>query len=333
MLRVQSLVLLALATTMWAASVMPIQSAPTKQPRRAFVSFEHSPFPFTGKVPGKDEPFLDVEKDGRKGHTSPRGGVYWQDETYSDRRVLLDIPRGFDPTKPGVILVFFHGNQVKLERDVVRRQGVPRQIAQSGINAVLVAPQFAVNALDSTAGRFYEPGFFAKFMDEAGRRLAELSGNPKARADFDALPVVFIAYSGGYVAAGWSAHHGGLGDRLRGILLFDALYGESDKFANWIGRRGPGVFFSAHTKSSRDGNTSLQASLGGRGIDTPEELPGQLRPGSVTFLAATNEELIHFDFMTKAWVDDPLRAVLARMTMYKRDQPAAKPKPKPKKKP
>lgn len=327
MLRVQSLVLLALAITIWAASVMPIQSAPMKQARRALVAFDNSPFPFKGTIPGKEEPFLDVEKEGRRGHTSPRGGVYWLDETYSDRRVLLDIPRGFDPAKPGVILVFFHGNQVKLERDVVRRQGVPRQVAQSGINAVLVAPQFAFNALDSTAGRFYEPGFLAKFMDEAGRRLAELSGNPKGRAAFDAMPVVFVAYSGGYVAAGWSAHHGGLGDRLQGILLFDALYGEFDKFANWIGRRGSGVFFSAHSKSTRDGNTSLLASLGGRGIDALEELPGQLRPGSVTFLAAS-EDLVHFDFMTKAWVDDPLKAVLARMTMYSRSQPAAKPKPK-----
>ncbi|MEF2985633.1 hypothetical protein, partial [Pseudomonas aeruginosa] len=81
-----------------------------------YVPFEYSPFPFDGKVPGKDEPFLDVDQDGRKGHTSPRGGIYWQDETYADRRVLLDIPRGFDPARPGVIVVFFHGNKSKLER-------------------------------------------------------------------------------------------------------------------------------------------------------------------------------------------------------------------------
>ena len=320
----------ALVLALVMTSLSAAMSAPMKQARRSIIAFEHSPFPFTGTVPGKEEPFLDVEKDGRKGHTSPRGGVYWQDETYSDRRVLLDIPRGFDPNAPGVILVYFHGNQSKLERDVVRRQGVPRQVAASGINAVLVAPQFAVNALDSTVGRFYEPGFFAKFMDEAARRLAELSGNPKNKGLFDAMPVVLVAYSGGYVGAGWVAHHGGLGDRVQGILLFDALYGEFDKFSAWIGRRGPGVFFSAHTKSSKDGNATLQASLGSRGIDLYEELPQQLRPGSVTFLSATNEELIHFDFMTKAWVDDPLRAVLARLAMYKRQpQPPAKAKKKP----
>lgn len=329
MRRVVSWVLLLLGMGACVAAAFPAEAAPSKQARRGLVAFENSPFPFTGSMPGKEEPFFDVEKDGRRGHTSPRGGVYWEDETYNDRRVLLDIPRGFDPARPGVIVVYFHGNQTRLERDVVRRQGIPRQVAQSGLNAVLVAPQFAVNALDSAAGRFYLPGFFAKFMGEAGRRLAELSGDPKSRAAFDDLPVVIVAYSGGYASAAWAVHHGGLGDRLKGVLLFDAIYGEMDKFAGWIGKRGTGVFFSAHTKSSREGNLALQGSLGGSGIHLAEELPKQLRPGSVTFLAAS-EELVHFDFMTKGWVDDPLRAVLSRLTMYARSQPAPPPKKKPK---
>ena len=69
------------------------------------------------------------------------------------------------------MVVFFHGNEATLERDVRNRQAVPRQITESGLNAVLVAPQFAVNALDSSAGRFWEPGVFAQFLREAGERL------------------------------------------------------------------------------------------------------------------------------------------------------------------
>ena len=49
--------------------------------------------------------------------------------------------------------------------------------------------------------------------------------------------MIVVAYSGGYAPAAWSAHHGGIGDRLRGIILFDALYAEMDKFAAWIERR------------------------------------------------------------------------------------------------
>ena len=53
------------------------------------------------------------------------------------------------------------------QRDVVGRQAVVDQLEASGLNAVLVAPQFAVDALDSSAGHFWLPGAFAAFMDEA----------------------------------------------------------------------------------------------------------------------------------------------------------------------
>ncbi len=303
-----------------------------KKALRAFVPFEHSPFPFTGVVPGKDEPFLDAEKDGRKGHTSPRGGIYWQDETYNDRRVLLDIPRSFDPAKPGVIVVYFHGNKSTLERDVVRRHQVPRQVARAGLNSVLVAPQFAVDALDSTAGRFYLPGFFAKFMGEAARELAKLAGDPKLKGTFESMPIVIVAYSGGYTPAAYAVHHGGIGDRLKGILLFDALYGDLDKFAAWIERRGSGVFFSAHGKSSREPNANLQTRLASAGVDIRSELPSRaFQPGSVTFYAAS-EELTHADFLTKAWVDDPIQSVLAKVAPLVKPPPAPQTKAKPKRK-
>ena len=50
--------------------------------------------------------------------------------------------------------------------------------------------------------------------------------------------MIIVAYSGGYAPAAWAAHHGGIGDRLRGIILLDALYAEMDKFADWIEHRG-----------------------------------------------------------------------------------------------
>ena len=52
--------------------------------------------------------------------------IYWQDETYQDNRVLVHMPKGFDVRKPGVIVVFFHGNGATLERDVRDRQLVPQ---------------------------------------------------------------------------------------------------------------------------------------------------------------------------------------------------------------
>ena len=145
----------------------PANAAQTGAARTELVAFDNSPFPYSGQPPGQDKPFFDVEKDGRRGHTSPRGGIYWEDATYSDRRVLLHIPRGFNAALPAVMVVYFHGNLANLEGVVHRHQQVPRQLSESGLNAVLVAPQLAVNAADSSAGRFYDAGHFRRFVEEA----------------------------------------------------------------------------------------------------------------------------------------------------------------------
>ena len=69
----------------------------------------------------------------------------------------MHIPENFDVRKPGVIVVFFHGNGATLERDVRDRQLVPQQITDSGVNAVLLAPQLAVDASDSSPANSGSP--------------------------------------------------------------------------------------------------------------------------------------------------------------------------------
>ena len=53
----------------------------------------------------------------------------------------------------GPVIVFFHGNDATLERDVIGRQHIPSQLASSGVNAALAAPQFAVGIRDSSPGK------------------------------------------------------------------------------------------------------------------------------------------------------------------------------------
>ena len=120
----------------------------------AYPEFQNSAFPYRGPIPASAEnpagarPFLNVNDNGRLGHESPRGGVYWEDATYSDRHVLVAAPQNFDSGNPGDLVVFFHGNSATLARDVVDRQQAPRQLAKSGLNGVLIAPQLAVDALE-----------------------------------------------------------------------------------------------------------------------------------------------------------------------------------------
>ena len=150
------------------APTVPYQRPP-REDLTTLVSLKSSAFPYFGNNPRTDEPFLNVSKGERRGHRSYSGRVYWQDETYNDNRVLMHVPENFDIRKPGVIVVFFHGNGATLERDVRDRQLVPQQISDSGVNAVLLAPQLAVNAANSSAGKFWQPGGLKRFIDEIGQ--------------------------------------------------------------------------------------------------------------------------------------------------------------------
>ena len=305
--------------------------APLGATKTALVPFDVTPFPYDGQVPDKNRPFLDVVENGRRGHSSPRsGGTYWEDQTYSDRRVLLHIPKGFDPRRPALMVVFFHGNEATLTRDVRNRQEVPRQVTESGLNAVLVAPQFAVNALDSSAGRFWQPGVFGEFIDEAVERLTQLYGDERARGAFHGAPVVITAYSGGYNPAAFAVHSGRVDARLRGVVLFDALFGDFDKFADWLAKRPAAFFVSTFGKAARDENALLQRMLTERGVRFQTSLPANLTRGSVSFVAG-DDDIKHLDFMTEAWVKDPLKVVLRRVNGFSRTQAlptGAVPKPK-----
>lgn len=299
------------ALAAWLSLVAAVEAAPLSQAITALVPFATAPFPFDGIVPETGQPFLDVIAGGRRGHRSARGGVYWADETYADNRSLLFVPAGFDPRRPATIVVYFHGNESTLSRDVLGRQRVADQLARSGLNAVLLAPQFAFDAFDSSPGRFWLRGAFAAYLGEASDAFAGLLGEAALAGVFDRMPVVLVAYSGGYLAAARVATIGGAGPRLCGLVLFDAAYAEAPAFASWIfGRRGDGFFFSAYTASTEAGNIELQRLLSERGMPYGRGLAVRLLPGAVTFVGVGVE---HRDFVTTAWRPDPLRWLLSEV--------------------
>jgi hypothetical protein len=297
------------------ASLEP--QVPYKRPPRddltTLVSMKSSAFPYFGNNPASDAPFLNISKGDRRGHRSYSGRVFWQDETYSDSRVLVHVPEHFDVHKPGVIVVFFHGNGATLERDVRDRQLVPKQISDSGANAVLLAPQMAVDAADSSAGKFWQPGGFKRFMAESADHLARLSGDPNSARAFANMPIVIVGYSGGFLPTAWSLEVGGISDRVRGVVLLDAIYGELDKFASWIESHRSGFFVSSYTRYTARRDRELMSMLRQKGISVAEDMEGPLRPGSVVFVE-TGDGITHRDYVTRAWTRDPLKDVLVKMS-------------------
>ncbi|WLB57566.1 alpha/beta hydrolase [Bradyrhizobium sp. 521_C7_N1_3] len=286
---------------------------PAREDLTTLVSMKSSAFPYFGNNPASDAPFLNISKGDRRGHRSYSGRVYWQDETYSDSRVLMHVPEHFDVRKPGVIVVFFHGNGATLERDVRDRQLVPQQVTDSGANAILLAPQMAVDAADSSAGKFWQAGGLKRFMEESATHLARLTGDPNNARAFANMPIVIVGYSGGFLPTAWSLEVGGISDRVRGVVLLDAVYGEMDKFASWIESHRSGFFVSSYTRYTARRDRELMSMLRQKGISVSEDMDGPLRPGSVVFVE-TGDGITHRDYVTRAWTRDPLKDVLVKMS-------------------
>jgi hypothetical protein len=265
-----------------------------KQPQTRLVGFENSAFPYFGSNPRSGE------------------GAYARSSRYSDNRVLVHVPAGFDVRKPGVIVVFFHGHGATLERDVRDRQLLPKQISESGMNAVLVAPQLAYDAADSSAGKFWERGGFKRFLTEAADHLARMYGDPRAADTFARMPVVIVAYSGGFVTAAYSLQVGGVGSRVKGVVLLDALYGEIEKYSSWISNNRSAFFVSAYTSGTKRHDDDLARILRDKGIPVVHELNGPLKPGTVAFLA-TRDGITHRDYVTLSWTEHPVRDILLRL--------------------
>jgi hypothetical protein len=293
------------------APTVPYQRPP-REDQTTLVSLKSSAFPYFGNNPRTDQPFLNVSNGERRGHRSYSGRVLWQDETFNDNRVLMHVPENFDIRKPGVIVLFFHGNGATLERDVRNRQLVPQQISDSGVNAVLLAPQLAVDAADSSAGKFWQPGGLKRFINESADHLADLYGDPSAAKAFANMPVIIVGYSGGFVPTAWSLEVGGLGDRVRGVFLLDAVYGELDKFASWVEKNRTGFFISSYTHYTARHDHELMHMLREKGIAVSENMGGPLHPGSVVFVE-TPEGVTHRDYVTHAWTHDPVKEVLVKM--------------------
>ena len=301
---------------MLASAPNPVPAAPHVQlanieAKTSLVDFETAPFPYRGAVPGSNRPFLDAGQPGQRGHVNFRGRMFLESKTFGDDRVLLHIPQGFDPNRPAVMVVFFHGHGATLERDVRDRQRLPDQISAAGLNAVLVAPQFAFDAADSSAGKFWDPDGFKHFLDETAKKLAALYGDQRSASAFANMPIVLVAYSGGFGPTLSVLARGGAQERIRGLVLLDALYAGIDQFADWIADHRSTFFVSSYTPHTAHHNADLEHELSERAVPYSSELRRNHLQGMVTFLPAG--DVPHRDFVTHAWTDNPIEDILLRM--------------------
>ena len=245
---------------------------------------------------------MDVDDNGRLGHSSPRGGVHWEDQTYSDRSVLLAAPQSFDPAKGGVIIVFFHGNNATLSRDVIARQQIVRQLSDFGLNAVLIAPQLAVDAQDFERRALLVVGRLCLVPQrgavEAWRPLPRTHAAPSGACQSSSSPI-----AAAICRPPIRSRSGAIRARARTCAARRALR-RARQIRELGGGAGRSAFFvSAYSTSSRAGNDAIRSELEAAGVPTVSGLPSQLTPGVVAFVDAGSVD--HNDFVTSAWAAPP----------------------------
>jgi len=158
---------------------------------------------------------------------------------YRDSTVLVWVPdhHRAGPSGEVDVLLHFHGH-FSTANSALRATRIHQQLGESGRNAILVFPQLAVDARDSSAGRLEKPGGVRRLLYEVLMRLT--ASRVRRKLGVARLPrrprlgrVVVSAHSGGFQGAAYVVHKPQIA--VREVYLFDALYGYNHRFIRWLG--------------------------------------------------------------------------------------------------
>jgi hypothetical protein len=240
---------------------------------------------------------------------------------------IAHVPAGVDARQPLSIVIFLHGytgcaevlasDQAEARcrpRDrPARGWGLVRAHDAAGARTILLIPQLAFMERSGRAGRFGRSGEAARFVTESLAQLTPLLGRT-ATLD-DVASVTLLAHSAGYETAIAILRNGGLGPRLRHIVLFDALYAGREVFLRWAEgatSESPRALVSFATGGRTLGHTrALMASARRRWPDAALDEPdfsSALPPASPRLVVTRRAHVPHVDVPVR-YLEETLRAL------------------------
>ncbi|MFO0684114.1 MAG: hypothetical protein U0234_18825 [Sandaracinus sp.] len=158
---------------------------------------------------------------------------------------IAHVPEGVDARAPVALVLLLHGYTgctrvlVSSASDARCR---PRDRPEAGFGwgaahdaagtrSVLLVPQLAFHVRDGSPERFRIAGEAARMVDEA---LAALAPTLGATLTHETVASITLAgHSAAFETMLAILRHGGLGDRVRHVVLFDALYAGGSTFLDW----------------------------------------------------------------------------------------------------
>ncbi|MFI5133676.1 MAG: hypothetical protein ACHQEB_05035, partial [Chitinophagales bacterium] len=147
---------------------------------------------------------------------------------YMDSSVLIITPKNLDANKKVDLIFWFHGWSNNID-SAAQRYGLIKQFAASKLNAVLVLAETTKNAPDSYGGKLEYNNTFKELVADV---MQELKKEKAVSKKCEPGNILLAGHSGAYRVMAYILQNGNL--PVQEVILFDALYSETDKFMNWL---------------------------------------------------------------------------------------------------
>lgn len=154
--------------------------------------------------------------------------LYTLADHYSDSSVIIITPKNFVAKKKVDMIFWFHGWNNNIDSTLIR-YGLSRQFAEAGINAVLVLAETAQDAPDSYGGKLEQKNTFHKLVNDVLQKLVHMH---VISARDRAGNIILAGHSGAYRVMAHILQNGKV--PVNEVILFDALYANTDKFMSWL---------------------------------------------------------------------------------------------------
>ena len=184
----------------------------TTEPTIFRITSSYTSFPDTGRA---------------NGHSYNKA-LYTTAEHYMDSSVLIVVPPKLKAKKQIDIVCWFHGWRNTIDSSLTYFE-LAKQFVASNRNAILVFAETAKDAPDSYGGKLEQKGVFKLLLQDV---LNKLKKEKTINKKLSVGNVVLAGHSGAYRVISFILQNGNV--EIKQTILFDALYGQVDKFSNWI---------------------------------------------------------------------------------------------------
>ncbi len=154
---------------------------------------------------------------------------YSAQEHYRDSSVAIFIPKGLRTSEKINFVVYFHGWNNNID-SACNQFKLIEQFCESNKNAIFVFPEGPKNSPDSFGGKLEEKDGLKNLIDEV---LKYLSDNAKFKSA-KVGNIILAGHSGAYRVISFCLMRGGYTKNISDVILFDALYGQTEKYVHWI---------------------------------------------------------------------------------------------------